>query len=329
MHRALVRTVPVTFGLILSAFSALGNSGEVTLAPVQDNTLYSDTVAEGEGLSNGAGGSLFVGATFGNDTRRALIAFDLSGVTVPEDAVITEVTLSLDITRDPPGAGSTSIALHRLTAAWGEGASDAGEPGGNGAPAESGDATWQHRFFDTDLWTAAGGDFVSEASASQSADGLGPVVWAGNGLIADVSHWLANPAENFGWILIGDEATAGSARRFASREHATAEIRPRLLIRWAVPQEEHSADTNSDNAISLGELLRVIQFFNSAGFHCEVGTEDGFAPGPGDEICAAHASDYNPPDWAINLSELLRLIQFFNSAGYTPCPEGEDGFCIA
>jgi len=89
----------------------------------------------------------------------------------------------------------------------------------------------------------------------------------------------------------------------------------------------HDADQNGDNAIGLSELLRVIQFFNSAGFHCEQDTEDGYAPGPGDTTCPPHHSDYNPQDWTIGLSDLLRLIQFFNSDGYRPCDEGEDGFC--
>ncbi len=88
-----------------------------------------------------------------------------------------------------------------------------------------------------------------------------------------------------------------------------------------------TADQNQDGQISLSELLRVVQFFTSGGFHCEAGTEDGYAPGTGDTSCAPHDSDYNPRDWQINLSELLRLIQFFTSGGYHACAEGEDGFC--
>ncbi len=90
----------------------------------------------------------------------------------------------------------------------------------------------------------------------------------------------------------------------------------------------HTADQNGDTLISLSELLRVIQFFNSGGFHCQAGTEDGYAPGAsGDVSCTAHASDYNAQDWAIGLSELLRLIQFFNSGGYHECSGSEDGYC--
>jgi len=89
----------------------------------------------------------------------------------------------------------------------------------------------------------------------------------------------------------------------------------------------HSADYDYNGRIGLNELLRMIQFYNSDSFHCETGTEDGFAPGPGDTACTAHSADYNPQNWTINLSELLRIIQLYNSSGYHACPESEDGFC--
>lgn len=88
-----------------------------------------------------------------------------------------------------------------------------------------------------------------------------------------------------------------------------------------------SSDVDEDGVINLPELLRVIQFFNSPGYHCDGSSEDAFAPGPGVQICAPHTSDYNPQDWRISLSELLRLIQLYNFPGYHPCAEGEDGFC--
>ena len=79
--------------------------------------------------------------------------------------------------------------------------------------------------------------------------------------------------------------------------------------------------------ISLSELLRVIQFYNSDNYGCEAGTEDGYAPNDLDQGCSPHASDYNPQDWDIALTELLRSIQFYNIGAYHPCAEGEDGFC--
>jgi len=95
----------------------------------------------------------------------------------------------------------------------------------------------------------------------------------------------------------------------------------------------HKADQNGDMVIQLTELLRVIQFFNTGGYHCAdvpESTEDGYLPGTGDNhSCAPHTSDYNPQNWKIELTELLRLIQFFNTGGYHVCDDGtEDGFCV-
>ena len=69
------------------------------------------------------------------------------------------------------------------------------------------------------------------------------------------------------------------------------------------------------------------QFFNMGEVHCQAGTEDGYAPGPGDQTCMPHSSDYSPNDWVIDLPEMLRLIQFFNMGGYHACGTGEDGYC--
>lgn len=90
----------------------------------------------------------------------------------------------------------------------------------------------------------------------------------------------------------------------------------------------HDADTGRDWRISISELLRVIQFYNSPEYRCASGTEDGFAPGPGNRECRAHDGDYNPKDWRISLTELLRVIQFYNSPGhaYHRAPGAEDGF---
>ncbi|MCC6144766.1 MAG: hypothetical protein IT368_13245, partial [Candidatus Hydrogenedentes bacterium] len=98
----------------------------------------------------------------------------------------------------------------------------------------------------------------------------------------------------------------------------------------------HVGDQDGNGRINLTELMRVIQFFNSGGFHCAASpetTEDGFAPGTGsDKSCPPHSSDYDPdgPDWTVSLTELMRLTVFFNSGGYYGCPdEGtEDGFCV-
>jgi hypothetical protein len=95
----------------------------------------------------------------------------------------------------------------------------------------------------------------------------------------------------------------------------------------------HDGDIDKDFVFSLTELLRVIQLYNVDGYHCDEGSEDGFAPGTVAELenCQPHSADYNPSDveWVISLSEVLRVIQFFNSENraYFECIAGEDGFC--
>ena len=106
-----------------------------------------------------------------------------------------------------------------------------------------------------------------------------------------------------------------------------------LVRQWIVATGDAvtvTTDVDGDHVISLDELLRVIQFYNSFGLHCEVGTEDGYAAGPGADVsCAPYDADYAPQDWVISIDELLRVIQFYNSLSYRYCPteDTEDGFC--
>ncbi len=104
----------------------------------------------------------------------------------------------------------------------------------------------------------------------------------------------------------------------------------------SAPGAQHSQDYNPpDSLVSLSELLRLIQFYNSGGYYPCVGTEDGYCPGPPlnpdlGQPRWRHAADYFPYDSGINLSELLRIIQFYNSGGYHFCPDmgTEDGYCV-
>lgn len=99
------------------------------------------------------------------------------------------------------------------------------------------------------------------------------------------------------------------------------------------PAPIHSADTDSDHRVSISELLRLIQFYNLDGLHCEGApgeSEDGFLPGTGPNAgCRPHAADYNPQDWHINISEVLRVVQFYNLGSYHLCTDAasEDGYC--
>ena len=51
-------------------------------------------------------------------------------------------------------------------------------------------------------------------------------------MTADVQSWLDTPASNFGWIVVGVEGTAGTAKRFDTRESTTP---PVLTIDYTAP----------------------------------------------------------------------------------------------
>jgi hypothetical protein len=210
----------------------------VTLVASKDNTLYDNPQGD---VSNGSGAGLFagtVGAAGGLRRRRALLAFDIAGG-IPAGATIESARLVLEVSRT--ASGTKAVRLHRVLADWGEGSSNAprnpaGGGDGIGAQAAPGDATWLHRFFDNVAWSAPGGDFASTPSAETQVTGIGSYTWGSTpGMIADVQEWLDGAAGNFGWILVGEESGTTSAKRFYSREHASAGVRPRLVVEYTPP----------------------------------------------------------------------------------------------
>jgi hypothetical protein len=98
----------------------------------------------------------------------------------------------------------------------------------------------------------------------------------------------------------------------------------------------HSVDTNRDFRISLFELTRVIELYNTrngstrtGAYRVQDGTEDGFAPDPartpGSVVALAkyHSGDSPPsgagalPDGSMGLVELTRVIELYNTRSAT------------
>lgn len=159
--------------------------------------------------------------------------FDVAG-NVPAGATITSVTLQL---RQSQGNSFTHThSIHRLLADWGEAGSVSSSGGGGmGGGALTGDATWTSNFLGSSTWTTQGGDFDPTVSGSAPVMGFGFYTWGSTaGMVADVQSWLDTPASNFGWIMIGNEGAAGSAKRFDTREIGVAANRPQLTIDFVV-----------------------------------------------------------------------------------------------
>lgn len=202
----------------------------ITLTSSRDNTLYESATGN---ISNGAGDYLFAGQTNQSAIRRGVLAFDLTNK-LPTGATIVSATLQLHMSKTT--AGSTAVSVHRVLADWGEGSSNANSNEGGGAAASTGDATWLHTRFNTTLWQTPGGDFTPAASATAAVAGVADYQWHSPTLLADVQGWQANPATNFGWLIIGDESANSTAKRFDSRENPTAANRPQLTIVYTVTE---------------------------------------------------------------------------------------------
>ena len=207
----------------ITAVSETVNSNEsITVNPEKDNTIYSEN-----NNSNGVGEFLFAGTIAQGDQRRALLKFPMP--TLPDGAVFQSAEAKL--TQSMGQGANTGFQLHRLTADWGEGTSNAGSPGGKGTAPTTGDATWTNRFHNTTAWTSGGGDFLGSASASATIAG-GETTWSSATLSQDVEDWLDGDP-NHGWLL--HRPSGGqSAKRFFSREHATANSRPKLVINYSI-----------------------------------------------------------------------------------------------
>jgi len=160
--------------------------------------------------------------------NRGLLLFDLASA-VPQDAKVLSATLQFEVVFEPqtPQIQSGIFSLHQMLTDWGEGTQAPANPiaPGLGAPALPGEATWNTPFFGSDAsWGAPGGladvDFVAIASATTVIEDLDLYQFDSlPRVIGDVQTWVANPDENYGWMMKAlFEEDRYTARRLGARE---------------------------------------------------------------------------------------------------------------
>lgn len=222
----------------------------ITLSPAKDNSIYSESTN-----SNGQG-KLFSGTTASGNKRRALMQFDFSSI--PSGAIITNA--SLDLTVDQfSGSLTSQYNLHSLTRDWGEGTSSGG---GTGATAVAPDATWTDAMLGTTTWTTVGGDFNSTSSAAKIfSNSTGVQSISSTGMVNDIASWIANPVNNYGWILVGDETTNQTARRIGSKDQGTAPI---LTIGYILPSAPDTTTTTACDSFTMssGTVITTSGIYN-------------------------------------------------------------------
>lgn len=249
-----------SFGLLGALFlvgSPSSFADTVAITSDRDNTLIEDAAGS---VSLGAAYSFFSGrvdnANGGGLRRRGLLHFNLAAA-VPAGSTVTAVTLKLHMSQT--SAGQQTVRLRNVLADWGEGASFAF--GGSGAPAEPGDATWLHRNYPGTFWSTAGGQFAVVDSASRNVAGSGFYIWGSTpGMVADAQAWIDSPGTNYGWLVLGNETTDQTVKKFDARENPEPTYRPVLTVTFTPPPPCLEADLDCNGVIDgadLGELLSV------------------------------------------------------------------------
>ena len=74
---------------------------------------------------------------------------------------------------------------------------------------------------------------------------------------ADVEGRLADPATNFGWLLLGNESQISTVKKFASKDHSLQVWRPQLTIETVLPPQ-CPADFNGDNMVRATDLALLL-----------------------------------------------------------------------
>jgi PKD repeat protein len=213
-----------------SSFTSVIASEDINIDASNDNTIYEDNTNN----SNGAGAFLVVGRPSGSSSpgaeafaRRAMVQFNLASI--PANSTIN--TAALQVVSDTPAmTGPETITIHRITEGWTEGTSNAGASAGAGALAAGNGATWINRTTPATAWSSAGGTFIGTSSGTMAVNTAG--THTSTTLVPNVQAWLDGTLSNFGWMLRSDETMPDSAKRFISREGATA---PRLVINYTRP----------------------------------------------------------------------------------------------
>jgi hypothetical protein len=206
---------PVRLALLLCISARVGAyANSVSLNPVADTTITQKSSVPNTDLSVGTNGK--------SQSSRSLLKFDIAG-SIPSNANITSVTLTVLVTQAPPPANAVNsiFDLRAALVSWDEV-----------------NATWNNRLAST-AWSAPGGatgvDFSSKISQTNLFDdSQTPHTFvSSSNLVADVQNWLQNPGTNFGWVIIGEsQGTLYTERTVSSREGTSPPI---LLVQFTLP----------------------------------------------------------------------------------------------
>lgn len=217
--------VIVSLLLIFQNSNSFSIQDTITVPAIQDNTLYEDPTGS---ISNGQGKYLYSGKNSNGLVRRGLIRFLLIEF-MPQCSKILSVTLKMHLSGGP--TANRTIQLRKITNNWSAGSSDAPGLEENGTSADSYDATWLHKYYNTDFWNSAGGDYSSIVSGSTVVGGPGYYTWNSTPqMVKDAQEWKDSYPADYGWMLLGDESVLSTDKRFHSNDADTGAFAPELIV---------------------------------------------------------------------------------------------------
>ena len=182
----------------------------------------------------------------GDDNRRVLMEFDLSGI--PANSIIKTATLTLYVisTGAPP---NPVVNVTRVTRAWDEGT-------GTGSITKDG-ATWDNAT-GNNKWTTSGGDFDSKIWATTTITGANRYYsWD----VAElVRSWANGTYSNYG-MLIRTDTTSSGTTTFASSDNTNASRRPNLTVTYVTPPTWANQGQNTSTP-SVGGTVGISVFWD-------------------------------------------------------------------
>jgi hypothetical protein len=264
LHRPARRIFPVAALGVVSAFSA--HAATVTFqqgfSPDSDYKS-SDTMIRGDdgnAVNNyGAGGYNIVGRV-PNGPLRTLFTYSIASI--PSDAIITSVTLTIIGERNDTTStnASTLFNLHKLNGSFVEG-------NGTLTGTANAGANWTSRG-DGVAWTTPGGDFDSTVLSSisvnsRSADEKGYTFNSTPELVAAAQNALSNGGDLSFLMKLNDASEASTSRNVfffygddaAGTNNVDADKRPILTITY-IPEPSVIASVALGGLLLLGRRQR-------------------------------------------------------------------------